>query len=255
MQIWANSPLDQFESHDFIAFSSAVADINFLSFTNFSLYSVLVFALYALLHTFSNNLGYVKGNRWSVANISIYDTIENMTTSQIGGSKSGYYFPMVYSLFIGILIANLISMIPYSVALSAQLYWVIMLSVSLWLGVTILGLFIHKWEFFGLFVPAGTPLPLVPVLVLIELLSYAARAISLGLRLGANTLSGHLLMVILSTLILGLMSISIITFVLGLIPVAGLLAILALEFAIAMIQAYVFVILACSYIKDSLYLH
>ncbi|KGK36696.1 hypothetical protein JL09_g4155 [Pichia kudriavzevii] len=106
-----------------------------------------------------------------------------------------------------------------------------------------------------LFVPVGTPLALVPLLVLIELLSYSARAISLGLRLAANTLSGHLLMSILGNLVKTFMGISKITFIIGLLPIAGIFAIVILEFAISCIQAYVFAILTSSYLKDSLFLH
>jgi F-type H+-transporting ATPase subunit a len=106
-----------------------------------------------------------------------------------------------------------------------------------------------------LFVPTGTPLPLVPVLVLIEAISYTSRAISLGLRLGANVLSGHLLMLILGSLILNLMSTSILGLIGGIIPLVGVVAITILEFAIGMIQAYVFCILFSGYLKDAIYLH
>lgn len=249
------SPLDQFELRDFISIGGSVIDVSFLSFSNFSLYIVASLAIFGIFTNFSNKGNLLIGNRWQVANIAIYDTIEQIVSGQITGNKSGLYFPIIYSLFIAILITNLLSIIPYSFAIIAHLVWVIALSISFWFGVTIIGLTRHGLGFFALFVPSGTPLALVPVLVLIELLSYCARAISLGLRLSANTLSGHLLLAILASLIIGLMSVSIITFVLGFIPVIGLLAIVCLEFAIAMIQAYVFAILACGYLKDALYLH
>ena len=146
-------------------------------------------------------------------------------------------------------------MIPYNFAIAASLIFIISLSFSLWLGYTILGFYIHKFEYFSLLVPVGTPLALLPLLVLIELLSYAARALSLGLRLAANTLSGHLLMGILGGLVKTLMSLNIFSFILGFIPLAGIFCIVILEFAIACIQAYVFTILTSSYIKDSVYLH
>ncbi|GMM39092.1 F1F0 ATP synthase subunit A (mitochondrion) [Saccharomycopsis crataegensis] len=160
-----------------------------------------------------------------------------MVRSQMGGVYGGFYFPFIYTLFIFVLVANLISMVPYSFALASHLVFIVSLN------------------FFGFFVPEGTPLPLVPVLVLIELLSYTARAISLGLRLSANILSGHLLLSILSGLTLTLMSVSIITFVLGFLPLAGILAIVCLEYAISMIQAYVLSVLTAGYLKDALYLH
>lgn len=120
---------------------------------------------------------------------------------------------------------------------------------------TILGFYNFKLGYFGLFVPAGTLLPLVPVLVIIELLSYTARSVSLGLRLGSNILAGHLLLVILGGLIFDFMSSGAIFFVLGFLPLALVLGIMCLECAIALIQAYVFCILACSYTKEAIYLH
>ena len=146
-------------------------------------------------------------------------------------------------------------MIPYSFAISAQLVAVVSFSLTLWIGNVVLGLYLHGWGFFALFVPSGTPLALVPVLVLIEALSYASRAISLGLRLGANILSGHLLMLILGSLIISLMSSSFLGFVSGIIPILAVVAITILEFGIAIIQAYVFSILLSGYIKDSVELH
>jgi F-type H+-transporting ATPase subunit a len=243
------SPLDQFEIKPLLTINNVLT----LSLTNYVIYLILILTLiYGVISLL--NKSYLGWNRWGVAVLAIYDTILNMINSQIGG-RGGYYFPLIFTLFNFILLANLISMIPYSFAISAQLVAIISLSLSLWLGIVIIGLTKHGWTFFSLFVPSGTPLPLVPVLVLIETLSYSSRAISLGLRLSANVLSGHLLMLILGSLIFNLMSTSIIGFIGGFIPMAGVIAIVALEFAISMIQAYVFCILLCGYIKDSIYLH
>uniref|UniRef100_S5TNV1 ATP synthase subunit a n=1 Tax=[Candida] sake TaxID=39397 RepID=S5TNV1_9ASCO len=243
------SPLDQFEIKPLLTINNIIT----LSLTNYVIYLIIVVAIiYGYISIITKaNLGL---NRWGVAILAIYDTILNMVNSQIG-KRGGLYFPLIFTLFNFILIANLISMIPYSFAISAQLVAIVSLSLSLWLGNLIIGLTIHGWGFFALFVPSGTPLPLVPVLVLIETLSYSSRAISLGLRLSANVLSGHLLMLILGSLILNLMSTSIFGFIGGFIPIVGVIAIVILEFAISMIQSYVFCILFSGYIKDSIYLH
>jgi F-type H+-transporting ATPase subunit a len=121
--------------------------------------------------------------------------------------------------------------------------------------VTILGLSIHKVRFFSFFVPAGTPLALVPLLVLIEIVSYVARAFSLGVRLFANIVAGHTLMKILSTFLFQLFGSSLLIAVLTLIPFAFFLAIMGLELAVSFIQAYVLTLLVCSYIKDAVELH
>lgn len=246
-----NSPLDQFDIKVFIGFISPFIDITSFSITTFTIYTIIVLLVILSLVLLTDNNSLIIGSKWYVSQEAMYDTIYNMVNNQIGGKEGGYYYPLIYSLFIFIFTANLISMIPYSFAITSHLLFVVSLSVIIWLGVTITGLFKHGLVFFSLFVPAGCPLALAPLLVLIELLSYIARAISLGLRLSANVLSGHLLLAILGTLIFNLMSISLITFILGFIPIIALLAIVALEFAIAIIQSYVFTILTSSYLKDA----
>lgn len=255
MLTYIRSPLDQFDISILIGLNSPICDLSALDFTTFSLYTLIVLITIILIYNISLDRKLIIGSNWLLTIESTMDTIINMVKGQIGGKVYGYYVPLVYTLFIFILIANLIGMIPYNFAIAASLIFIISLSFSLWLGFTILGFYIHKFEYFSLLVPVGTPLALLPLLVLIELLSYSARAISLGLRLAANTLSGHLLMGILGGLVKTLMSLNIFSFILGFIPLAGIFCIVILEFAIACIQAYVFTILTSSYIKDSVYLH
>ncbi|YP_008475167.1 ATP synthase F0 subunit 6 (mitochondrion) [Candida theae] len=243
------SPLDQFELKPLLL----ITDNLTFSITNYTLYLIIVSFIIVFYSSIIRN-NFLGSSRWGVSVIAIYDTILNLVNGQIG-RKGGYYFPLIFTIFNFILIANLISMIPYSFAISAQLVAVVSFSLALWIGNVVLGLYLHGWGFFALFVPSGTPLPLVPVLVLIEALSYASRAISLGLRLGANILSGHLLMLILGSLIISLMSSSLLGFVSGIIPILAVVAITILEFGIAIIQAYVFSILLSGYIKDSVELH
>jgi len=148
-----------------------------------------------------------------------------------------------------------ISSRPYSFASTSHFILAFSLSFTIVLGATILGLEIHGIKFFSLFVPSGTPLGLAPVLVLIEFISYLARNISLGLRLAANIIAGHLLLVILSGFTYNMLGNGLIMTLVGLVPLAFVIAFCGLEFAIAFIQAQVFCILTCSYIKDSLDLH
>jgi F-type H+-transporting ATPase subunit a len=146
-------------------------------------------------------------------------------------------------------------MVPYSFAATAHFVLTFSLSFTIVLGATILGFQKHGLKFFSLFVPAGCPLGLVPLLVIIEFISYLARNVSLGLRLAANMLSGHMLLNILSGFTYNIMTSGIIFFFLGLLPLAFIIAFSGLEFGIAFIQAQVFVVLSCSYIKDGLELH
>jgi F-type H+-transporting ATPase subunit a len=146
-------------------------------------------------------------------------------------------------------------MVPYSFASTTHFVLTFALSFTIVLGATILGFQKHGLEFFSLLVPAGCPIPLLPLLVLIEFISYLARNISLGLRLAANITAGHMLLNILSGFTYNIMNSGIIFFFLGLIPLAFIMAFSGLELAIAVIQAQVFVVLTASYIKDGLDLH
>jgi F-type H+-transporting ATPase subunit a len=153
------------------------------------------------------------------------------------------------------LVNNLVGLVPYSFASTSHFALTFALSFTIVLGATIIGFQKHGLEFFSLLVPAGCPLALLPLLVLIEFVSYLARNVSLGLRLGANILSGHMLLNILSGFTYNIMTSGIIFFFLGLIPLAFIIAFSGLELGIAFIQAQVFVVLSSSYIKDALDLH
>jgi len=146
-------------------------------------------------------------------------------------------------------------MIPYSFASTSHFILTFSLSFTIVLGATILGFQKHGLEFFSLLVPAGCPLGLLPLLILIEFISYLTRNISLGLRLAANITAGHTLLNILSGFTYNIMSSGFISFIIGLIPLALIIAFSGLEIGIAVIQAQVFVVLTSSYIKDGLDLH
>jgi ATP synthase subunit 6 len=146
-------------------------------------------------------------------------------------------------------------MIPYSFASTSHFVLTFALSFTVVLGATILGFQKHGLKFFSLLVPAGCPLALLPLLVLIEFISYLARNISLGLRLAANVTAGHMLLNILSGFTFNIINSGFIFAILGLVPLAFIIAFSGLEVAIAIIQAQVFVVLTSSYIKDGLDLH
>lgn len=185
----------------------------------------------------------------------MYATIHSIVTNQINDNKGQIYFPFIYVLFIFILINNLIGMIPYSFASTSHFILTFSISFTVVIGATILGFNKHGLRFFSLFVPSGCPLALIPLLVLIEFISYLARAVSLGLRLAANVLSGHMLLNILGGFTYNIMNSGFIYFFLGLVPLAFIIAFSGLELGIALIQAQVFVVLTSSYIKDGLDLH
>jgi len=247
-----NSPLEQFEVTSLIGLNAPIFGYLNLTLTNLGLYSIIVFILVVGLHVLANNNTKLLPNTWSIALESLFASINAMVREQIGKEV---YLPFIYSLFFFILISNLTGNVAYSFTLGTSVIVSIGLSFTIWVGVTILGLSIHKLHFFSYFIPSGTPLALVPLLVLIEVISYVARAFSLGIRLFANLVAGHTLMKILSTFLFKLFSGGLVVALLTLIPFSLFLAIMGLELAVSFIQAYVFTILTCSYIKDAIELH
>jgi len=253
---YLSSPMDQFEIKPFFG---EFLGLNYtpLSFlTNIFVYIILVVLFTLVFYIYGNFKENIKINGWSFSAEAIYFTIYNMVLSQIGSVVGLFFFTFIFVLFIYILFSNLMGLIPYNFATTAHLISTLFMSTSIWFGVTIMGLVLHVLRFFTLFSPEGTPLFLVPLLALIELVSYIAKGLSLGIRLGANLISGHLLLLILAGFgFLGLTGTFSIQLTGGSIAIALITAISGLELAIAGIQSYVYSILASSYIKDSVSLH
>ena len=250
--IFINSPLEQFEVSSLLSFNAPILGYLNISLTNLALYSIIILLIIISLHYLANNENKLVPSNWSIGLESVYASVNSIVREQLGKEV---YFPFIYSLFFFILIANLCGNVPYSFTITTSIMVSIGLSFTILVGVTILGLSIHKTKFFSFFVPSGTPLPLIPLLVLIEVVSYLARALSLGIRLFANMTAGHTLMKILSTFLYKLFSGGILMFIVTCVPFGLFLAIAGLELAVSFIQAYVFTLLATSYIKDAIELH
>lgn len=249
------SPLDQFEIREFVSlYLPILGNIN-ISYTTIIQYFIISFIIIIIINLNINKNNYLMDNGWNLNKEAIYDTLHNIVVNQINKYVGQIYFPIIFSLFMFILSNNLIGMIPYSFATTSHFILTFSLSFSVVIGATILGFYKHKLKFFSLLVPTGCPLILIPLLVLIEFISYLARNISLGLRLAANVLSGHMLLNILSGLTYKIMNNGLIYFFIALLPLIFIIAFASLELGIAFIQAQVFVVLTASYIKDSLDLH
>lgn len=249
------SPLDQFEVRNLLSLDAPLLGNLSLSITNIGLYLTIGGYLLFMVSLLSTNNNKVVPNAWSISQESLYATVHSIVVGQINAKSGQIYFPFMYVLFMFILVNNLIGMVPYSFASTSHFILTFSLSFTVVLGATILGLSKHGLKFFSLFVPAGCPLALLPLLVLIEFISYLARNVSLGLRLAANILSGHMLLNILSGFTYNIMTSGFVFFFLGLFPLAFIIAFSGLELGIAFIQAQVFVVLSCSYVKDGLDLH
>lgn len=249
------SPLDQFEIRNFLNLDAPILANLHVSLTNIGLYLTIAAFIVLTLNFLATNYNKIIANKWSISQESVYATIHSIVINQINTRKGQIYFPFIYALFTFILINNLIGMVPYSFASTSHFILTFFFSFTVVLGATILGFQKHNFKFFSLFVPSGCPLGLLPLLVLIEFISYLARNVSLGLRLAANILSGHMLLNILSGFAYNIMTSGLFYFFVGLIPLAFIIAFSGLELGIAFIQAQVFVVLTSSYIKDALDLH
>ena len=249
------SPLDQFEIRNLISLDAPILLDLHLSITNIGVYLCLGAFIVLSLNLIATNNNKIVYNKWSLVQETIYATIHSIVINQINANKGQIYFPFIYSLFLFILVNNLIGMVPYSFASTSHFVLAFSISFTVVLGATFLGFSKHGLKFFSLFVPAGCPLGLLPLLVLIEFISYLARNVSLGLRLSANILSGHMLLNILAGFCYNIMTSGFVFIFVGLIPLTFIIAFSGLELGIAFIQAQVFVVLTSSYIKDALDLH
>jgi len=252
---WNHSPLDQFIIRDLFAIKGDLLNNLQISLTNIGLYLTISTFIVFMMNTLSTNYDRATPNGWSLSQESIYSTVYSIVVNQINANKGQMFFPLIFSLFIYILINNLIGMVPYSFAPTSHFILTFSLSFTVVIGATILGFREHSLKFFSLLVPSGCPLGLLPLLVLIEFISYLSRNVSLGLRLGANVLSGHMLLNILAGFTYNIMSKGSIYIILGLVPLLFIIAFSGLEIGIAFIQAQVFVVLSSAYIKDGLDLH
>ena len=238
------SPLEQFEVHTLAPIH--IGGIN-ASFTNASLYmAVAVLGVTAFLILGMRKAALVPGRWQSMAEI-LYDFVAGMIRDN-AGHDARPYFPFVFTLFMFILFANLIGLIPGSFAVTSHIVVTFALAGVVFIGVTLIALAKHGLKFFTYFLPPDTPLYMAPLLVPIEIISYLARPVTLALRLFANMMAGHTMLHVFAgfVILLGIF---------GIAPLAVIVALYVLELLVALLQAYVFAILTCLYLHDALHLH
>jgi len=249
------SPLEQFAIISLVPIHMG----NFyLSFTNSSLFMLLTISFVLLLfYLVTMNGGTIVPNAWQSFVEILYDFVLNLVNEQISGPASVKlrFFPLIFITFSFLLFCNLIGMIPYSFTVTSHFIVTLGLSFSLFIGVTIVGFQTHGLHFFSFLLPQGVPLPLAPFLVLLELISYCFRALSLGIRLFANMMAGHSLVKILSGFAWTMLSLGGIMYIAHLAPFLIVFALTGLELGVAILQAYVFTILICIYLNDAINLH
>lgn len=236
------SPLSQFDVFNVYLYFGVNFDY---SITNLSL-TAFVVILFNMLLVYVSFDGKLVARSWNLVFESIFVFVFRLVFQQIG--KNGLvYFPFILALFTFILTLNLASLLPYGFAVTSHLIWTLYFSLSICLGIFLLGLLKYNIHFLRLFIPE-VPLLLYPIMIIIELLSYIIRSFSLAIRLSANILAGHTLVHIIASVVSFLFNAKTI---LAVIPLILLLSILILELGVACLQAYIFVILVSMYLNDS----
>lgn len=246
-----SSPLEQFSVFKLLSIN--VFGFLDVSITNSSFIMVMSLIVYYLMYTLGFT-GHVVPSRWQSFIELYYEGLYGVVEDNLG-VDGREYFPFIYGLFTYIVLLNLLGMIPYNLTVTSHIVITFGMSLSIWLGVTILGFVRHKLDFFSMFMPLGAPLGLAPLLVLIELLSYTARAVSLGVRLAANMTAGHILLAIMSGFAWTMMSSCSIMTLASIGPIFVLVFILVLELAVAVIQAFVFTLLTSIFLSESIHIH
>lgn len=240
------SPLEQFKIDNYLLISNSLFSFDLNKSSMYIIISLFLLIIINRLYireeiTIKNKLGFIWYNFIRLIFKQFYEVLTIQANS---------FIPLITTLFFFILLNNIIGLIPYSFTTTSQIIITIVMSSSIIIGVTITGIIKHNIHFIKLFIPQGIPFILIPIIFIIEILSYLSRIISLSVRLTANMVSGHILLAIISTF--GY-KIGLIGSMLIFIPL--LIIFYILEFGVAIIQAFVFSVLTATYIKDSVLLH
>ena len=246
----ATSPLDQFVIKPIIPFGKiGGAEI---AFTNSSLFMMLVVAVVGVFFMVATSQrALVPGRLQSFAEM-LYEFVAG-TLKSAAGKEGMQFFPLVFSLFLFVLCANFMGMIPGAFTVTSHIIVTFALAMVVFLSVIGVGVAKHGTHFFGLFVPQGAPALLVPFLVVIEVISFLSRPISLGMRLFANMLAGHIALKVFAGFVVSLGALGFGGILGATLPLGMIVALTALEFLVAFLQAYVFTILTCVYLNDALH--
>ena len=240
------NPMHQFEVHR-IGPKIEIYGID-LSFTNSSFFMFMSSILITLFLLFGTREKKLIPGKIQLISEMLYNFIAKMI-SDTAGNKAKPYFPFVFSLFVFILFCNMVGMLPYSFTVTSHIIVTLTFAIFIFIGVTILGFVIHGFKYLKIFVPSGVPIVLLPIISIIEIISYLSRPVSLSVRLFANMMAGHTMLKVFGGFVISLGLIG------GWLPLSFSVALTGLEILVAFLQAYVFAILTCIYLNDALNLH
>jgi F-type H+-transporting ATPase subunit a len=245
----AINPIEQFSISPLVSVQIAGHDF---SFTNSSLFMAIAVAIAIALMLIGANGGVgVPGRMQAMAEMA-YEFVAGMVRSAAGehGMK---FFPLVFSLFMFILILNLIGLVPHAFSVTSHIIVTVSLALLVFFTVIIVGIKENGLHFFKLFVPSGVPIYILPVVVLIEVISFLSRPLSHSVRLFANMLAGHITLNVFGGFVVMLLGAGALTKAIAILPFAMTIGLEALELLVAFLQAYVFTMLTCMYLNDALH--
>jgi len=219
-----------------------------LSFTNASLFmTISSILILALLFVGTKKKLLIPSKVQLITEMS-YTFVAKMI-NDTAGSAAKSFFPFIFTLFMFVLFSNMVGMLPYSFTTTSHIIVTFVLASIVFVGVTILGFIKHGFKYLELFVPKGVPMVLLPLIVIIEIISYLSRPVSLSVRLFANMMAGHTMLKVFGGFVISLGLLG------GWLPLGFSIALTGLEILVAFLQAYVFAILTCIYLNDALNLH
>ena len=219
-----------------------------ISFTNASLFMVISATLILIFLFLSSKKKSIIPSKIQLISELTYQFVSKMI-SDTAGSKAKPYFPFIFTLFIFVLFCNMIGMLPYAFTVTSHIIVTFILASIIFVGVTIVGFMKHGIGYLKLFVPSGVPIVLLPLIVVIEIISYLSRPVSLSVRLFANMMAGHTMLKVFGGFVISLGLLG------GWLPLSFSVALTGLEILVAFLQAYVFAILTCIYLNDALNLN
>jgi len=219
-----------------------------LSFTNASLFMAISAATILFFLFFGTKKKSLVPSKIQLVTEMTYTFIAKMI-NDTAGSAAKPFFPFIFTLFMFVLFCNMVGMLPYSFTVTSHIIVTFALAAIVFIGVTIIGFIKHGIKYLELFVPKGVPFVLLPLIVIIEIISYLSRPVSLSVRLFANMMAGHTMLKVFGGFVISLGLLG------GWLPLSFSVALTGLEILVAFLQAYVFAILTCIYLNDALNLH
>jgi F-type H+-transporting ATPase subunit a len=242
----ASNPMQQFSVHK-IGPEIKIAGID-LSFTNASLFMVISATLILVFLFLGTKEKKIIPNKIQLISEMLYNFVAKMI-NDTAGSKAKPYFPFIFSLFMFVLLCNMVGMLPYSFTVTSHIIVTLIMALFIFVAVTIIGFMKHGFKYLSIFVPSGVPAVLLPLITIIEIISYLSRPVSLSVRLFANMMAGHTMLKVFGGFVISLGILG------GWLPLGFSVALTGLEILVAFLQAYVFAILTCIYLNDALNLH